>query len=885
MTSRSQRPSTPEHQRIESTRLRIEDWKKWGPYLAERSWGTVREDYSAQGDAWNDFPFEHARSRAYRWCEDGLAGICDREQRLCFGLALWNGNDPILKERLFGVTGPQGNHGEAVKECYFYLDNTPTHSYMRMLYKYPQAAFPYRQLIDENGRRGRDAPEFDLRDTRVFDQDRYWDVFIEYAKSAPDDILIRITLCNRGAASALLHVLGVLWFRNTWSWDDPEGDRPRLWSPSSQHIRAAHPTLGEMSLHSPQAAQLLFTENDSNLERLWGVANRSPYVKDALDEAIVRGRLDKANPAMTGTRAAAQHVVRVEGGGQAVLRMRLTAADLSEPLADFEPVFAMRAREADAFHATLHPASHTEDERRVQRQAFAGLLWSKQYYHYDIAKWIEGDPAGPTPPASRHSGRNHEWSHLHCSDILSMPDKWEYPWFAAWDLAFHCIALAPVDPVLAKRQLVLLLREWYMHPNGQIPAYEWEFSDVNPPVHAWAAWRVYKIDQKVSGLADREFLERVFLKLLLNFTWWVNRKDATGKNVFQGGFLGMDNIGVFDRSRPMPHGGTLEQSDGTSWMGMFCLNMLVIALELARSEPAYEDVATKFFEHFMYIADAMDHVGGDIELWSERDGFFYDVLKTPGRPAFKLRVRSMVGLIPLLAVETIEPHLLDELPRFARRMDWFLTHRPRMARLVSRWQVPGAGSRRLLALLRGHRMKRVLKRMLDPEEFLSEHGVRSLSKVHAHHPYELQLGDLAWSVAYDPGVSRVDLFGGNSNWRGPVWMPVNYLLIEALQKFHHYYSDDFRVECPTGSGKLLSLGEVADELARRMVSLFLRDASGRRAYLGPDDTRQSDPLWRDHVLFHEYFDGDTGLGLGASHQTGWTALVAKLLQSTRARGL
>ncbi|MBZ5707726.1 MGH1-like glycoside hydrolase domain-containing protein [Nannocystis pusilla] len=879
----------PERKRHAELRRHERRWDLFGPYLAERAWATVREDYSEDGDVWDYFPHDHARSRAYRWNEDGLLGICDDHQRLCFALALWNERDPILKERLFGVTGPQGNHGEDVKEVYFYLDSTPTHSYMRALYKYPQAAYPYERLLAESARRSRTEPEFELADAGVFDDDRYFDVFVEYAKVGPTDILIQITAHNRGPDPAPLHLLPTLWFRNTWAWVDD----PRV--PSLAPVRrrdhlpaivAEHDELGELVLVGDTRGDVIFTNNETNLERLYGAKNRVPYVKDAFHRHVV-GREGGVLGA-SGTKSAV-HCRAVVAPGQAwTLRLRLSqktaspqcpdepVVDLAAPFAGFDAVMAARRAEADVYYDDI-PATMTTDERQVFRQAIAGLMWSKQFYHYIVRDWLTGDPAQPPPPRRRASGRNTDWRHLFNRHVMSMPDTWEYPWYAAWDLAFHCIPLALVDPGFAKGQLDLLTREWFLHPNGAMPAYEWNFSDVNPPVFAWATWRVYKIEQRHEGRGDRAFLEGMFHKLLLHFTWWVNRKDSAGKNIFQGGFLGLDNIGVFDRSAGLPRGGVLEQSDATAWMGMFSLNMMTIALELARENPVYEKIASKFFEHFLSIADAMNNLGGEgIGLWDDQDEFFYDVLHLPDGRALRLRARSLVGLIPLLAVETVEPRLLEQMPGFRRRLEWFLAHRPDLARLVSRWYEPGAGERRLLALVRGSRMKRLLRRMLDPNEFLSDHGVRSLSKVHATQPYRLHIDDTTLSIGYEPGESRTGLFGGNSNWRGPVWFPINYLLIEALQKFHHYYSDDFRVECPTGSGNYMSIREIADELSRRLTSIFLPDARGRRPYAG-DDPRQHDPHWRDHLLFHEYFNGDTGQGLGASHQTGWTALVAKLL--------
>ena len=863
-------------------------WKRWGPYLSERAWATVREDYSPDGKAWTYFPHDHARSRAYRWNEDGLAGISDDRQRLCFALALWNEQDPILKERLFGVTGPEGNHGEDVKEYYYYLDSTPTHSYMKMLYKYPQRAFPYRDLVETNRARGKREPEYELIDTGIFAEDRYFDVVVEYAKAGPSDILARISATNRGPDPAPLHVLPTLWFRNTWSWGaEPQGTAQPIMERSVP--TAGSPTititgrrsLGHGALACDGEPELLFTANNTNVARLYGAPNPTPFCKDGINDAVVLGRAEAINHT-SGTKAAAHYQVMLAPGATTVVRLRLVAHDTplpALPFADFDAIFAQRLREADAFYSALQPRSLTDDEQLVQRQALAGMLWSKQYYAYDVTAWLRGDPAQPDPPDERLRGRNADWRHLATAEILSMPDTWEYPWFAAWDLAFHCIPLALVDAAFAKGQLLLLGREWYQHPNGQIPAYEWSFDDVNPPVLAWAAWRVYKIDEKQSGQCDLLFLERTFHKLMLSFTWWVNRKDPEGRNVFQGGFLGLDNIGVFDRSAPLPTGGHIEQSDGTSWMGMFCLNMLRIALELADDKPAYEDIASKFLEHFLYIAAAMNNIGDEgISLWDEADEFFYDVLHRRDGTNVSLKARSMVGLIPLFAVTTIEPDLLNRLPEFKRRLDWFLKHRPELAMLTSRWHEPGMGERRLLALLRGHRMKRVLRRMLDPAEFLSPYGVRGLSRYHAEHPYVFETDGADYTVEYQPAESDSGLFGGNSNWRGPVWFPVNYLIIESLQQFHHFYGDDFKVECPTGSGHYLTIAEIAAELSRRLCRIFTRDDQGRRAVFGGETIFQHDPHWRDYLVFSEYFHGDNGAGLGASHQTGWTGLVAKLLQ-------
>ncbi len=864
-------------------------WRHWGPYLSERAWGTVREDYSPDGCAWDYFTHDAARSRAYRWNEDGLAGISDDKGRLCFALALWNGHDPILKERLFGLTGPQGNHGEDVKEAYYYLDSTPTHSYMSMLYKYPQAAFPYQQLIEENARRGRQDPEFELIDTGIFAQDRYFDVFIAYAKADPEDILIRITAINRGPDAAILYLLPTLWFRNTWSWGLDES-RPLLKQAqvdvSLSTIEARHPLLGNYVLCCEAADDLFFTNNNTNFQRLFGVPNSVPYVKDAFHNYLIQGDHTAVNPEHTGTKAAALYTRTIAAGARIVLRLRLTAmtnvstSSISMPFEDFDAIFSTRKQEADRYYATIQPASLGEDQRHVQRLALAGMLWSKQFYHYIVDQWLKGDPAQPVPPPQRKYGRNHEWRHLYNERVMSMPDKWEYPWYAAWDLAFHCLPFALIDSDFAKSQLDLLMREWYMHPNGQLPAYEWAFGDVNPPVFAWAAWRVYKIDLEQTGDGDRMFLESAFHKLLLNFTWWVNRKDSEGKNVFQGGFLGLDNIGVFDRSAPLPTGGFIEQSDATSWMGMFCLNMMTIALELALTNAAYEDIALKFFEHFLAIAEAMNNIAEEgIQLWNKEDEFFYDVLHLPDDTYVPIKIRSLVGLIPLCAVETLEPRVLNALPRFKGHLEWFLTHRPDLMRLVvSHWQDPGSGERRLLSLVHGQRLRSLLKRMLDPAEFLSDFGIRSLSKYHAGHPYVLYFNGHAHTVSYEPAESRTALFGGNSNWRGPIWFPINYLLIEALQQFYYYYGHDFHVEYPSGSGQDLTLMEIADDLSHRLIRLFLCGDTGWRPFNGENDFLQCNPHWRNHILFHEFFHGDTGVGLGASHQTGWTSLVAMLIQ-------
>jgi len=907
------RIQTTEDRRLEETRTRKRYWKRWGPYLSERQWGTVREDYSANGTAWEFFPHDHARSRAYRWGEDGIGGISDRHQMMCFGLALWNGRDPILKERLFGLTGNQGNHGEDVKEYYFYLDSTPTHSYMRMLYKYPQAEFPYEYLVEENRRRGRNEPEFELLDTGVFAANRYFDVFVEYAKADVEDVLIKITAVNRGPEAATLHLLPQFWYRNTWSWGrDLRRPIARKGTcvPGSSCVELQHWQYGKRWLLCAGRPELLFTENETNNARLFSGTNRTPYVKDAFHEYVIHNNKGTVNPDHLGTKAAAYYPLPLGSGQSATLKLRLTDTEPLEGMdtgsgqvggvvspgepdrakdvpgtndfaEGFDRVFATRQEEANEFYASRIPKDLSDDAKAVMRQGFGGMLWSKQFYHYDVRIWLEGDPAGPPPPPERWKGRNKDWTQLYNEDVISMPDKWEYPWYAAWDLAFHCVPLALVDPDFAKDQLILLLREWYMHPNGQLPAYEWAFGDVNPPVHAWAAWRVYKIERRLRGVADRAFLEKVFHKLLLNFTWWVNRKDPDGANIFQGGFLGLDNIGVFDRSAPLPTGGQLEQSDGTSWMGMYCLNMLAIALELAKEDPAYEDVASKFFEHFVYIARAMNDIGsGGRSLWDDEDGFYYDVLKLPNGEEHSLKIRSMVGLIPLFAVETLEPEIVDRLPGFKRRMQWFIDNHADVPEHIEMTQRSARGVRRLLSLVNRKQLKRVLSRMLDETEFLSPYGVRALSRYHKDHPYEVRVNGNVSRVAYEPGESTTGIFGGNSNWRGPIWFPVNYLLVESLQKFHHYYGEDFKVECPTHSPEESDLWQVAGEISRRLIHIFLRDSSGRRAAVSGMEVFQSDPFWKDLILFHEYFHGDNGSGLGANHQTGWTGLIAKLIEQT-----
>lgn len=893
---------TAEERRLKEDRDRLAYWRRWGPYLSERQWGTVREDYSPTGEAWDYFPHEHARSRAYRWGEDGIAGISDSHQRFCFAIALWNGVDPILKERLFGLTGSEGNHGEDVKEYYFYLDNTPTHSYMKYLYKYPQKAFPYEQLVRENRLRDRSSLEYELIDTGVFDEDRYFDVLVEYAKNRADDILIRITITNRssdvGASHAMpLHILPTLWFRNTWSWGD-NSIKPvlKVFSENSHKsiIEANHPELGKRWLYcnnieTQQLIPLLFTENETNFKRLFGTKNTSDYVKDGINNYIVQGQQEAINPQRIGTKVSPHYQLSLNAGESQTVQLRLCDIFPEEGVelfgSQFDEIFQQRIEEADEFYNRIHPCQLSEERRNLQRQAFAGMLWNKQYYYYVVEQWLKGDPTQPPPPKGRDRARNSEWIHLYNDDVISMPDKWEYPWFAAWDLAFHLIPLATIDPDFAKKQLSRLTREWYMHPSGQIPAYEWAFSDVNPPVQAWAAWRIYQIEQKIYGKSDKDFLERVFQKLLLNFTWWVNRKDRQGRNVFEGGFLGLDNIGIFDRSAQLPTGGCLEQADATSWMGMYCLNMLTIALELAADRSAYEDIASKFFEHFLYIADAMNHIGNSVSLWDEEDGFYYDALNLPDGQRIPLKVRSLVGLIPLFAVTAIEPEILAKLPGFKKRLEWFIRNRYDLKRNVACMETPGVGAKRLLAICYAtphadgtpNKLRRILSKLLDEKEFLSPYGIRSLSKYHQEHPYTFPVNGSEYRVDYEPAESSSGLFGGNSNWRGPIWFPVNYLIIESLEKFYHYLGDDFKVECPTGSGNLMTLKEIAINISDRLCRIFLKDESGWRPFQGGTKKFKNDSHWRDLILFYEYFHADNGAGLGASHQTGWTGLVAELI--------
>lgn len=870
---------TAEKQRLIEDRDKVKNWRQWGPYLTERQWGTVREDYSSEGHAWQYISHDMARSKAYRWGEEGIAGISDDQQLLCFSVALWNKKDPIIKERFFGLTNPEGNHGEDVKELYYYLDSTPTHSYMRMLYKYPQAEYPYSQLVEESSKRTKQDPEYELLDTGIFADNRYFDVEVTYAKAEANELLIQITVTNRGPEKASIEIIPQLWFRNTWSWGY-DSYKPEIYLDDAGIMKATHRHLGSYYLCCDAKAEALFCENETNTWRLYQHFQEGTF-KDGINDYIIFNYPVAINKIHKGTKAAFRIDWILDAGKSKTVRLRLSPEFHAKPFHQFDAIVKARRQEADAFYQDLQKDTPDEENRMIQRQALGGMLWSKQFYYYDLDVWLRGDPGLPAPPHERKRGRNNDWNHHHSADIISMPDKWEYPWYAAWDLAFHAIPIALIDPEFAKNQLLLLTKEWYMHPNGQLPAYEWSFSDVNPPVHAWATWRVYRIDSKLQeGKRDRKFLEEIFHKLLLNFTWWVNKKDVNGNNIFQGGFLGMDNIGVFDRSSThLPTGGHIEQSDGTSWMAMFTLNMLRMSLELAKGNPTYQSLATKFFEHFLYIAGAMSNVNNEgINLWDEEDEFFYDVLHLPNNERIKLKVRSMVGLIPLFAVEVLDEDIFQKMPEFTARLDWFLQNRPDLANLISRWGDRGKNQRHLLSLLRGHRMKRLLKRMLDQNEFLSPYGVRALSRIHLNNPYVLRANGTEFSVRYQPGESDSYLFGGNSNWRGPVWFPVNYLIIESLYRFHNYYGDDFKIEHPTGSGQLLTLRQIANDLSNRMVALFKKDSEGNRPIYGNNALMQTDPHFQDNLLFHEYFDGDTGRGLGANHQTGWTGLVAKLIQ-------
>ncbi len=857
----------------ERQRLTENGWKKWGPYVSDRQWGTVREDYSDDGEAWSYTTHEMARSKAWRWGEEGIAGICDDQQILCFAIGLWNGKDPIIKERYFGLTNKEGNHGEDVKELYYYLDNTPTHSYMRMLYKYPQQAYPYQRLIDENRNRTKNDPEFELIDTGLFDYDRYFDVFVEYAKHSPDDILVKIIIENRGIENAFLHVLPTIWFRNTWVWDSSY--KPQLNGTSHGVVEIWHQQLGEYWLFCEDAQQLLFCNNETNNSKLYNSANSTPYCKDGINDYVVNGA-GTINTMPEGTKAAAHYTLNFGPGETKIVRLRLCGSGTAS-FDDFDSILDARKKEADDFYNELMNSDGTDEVSRVARQAFAGLLWSKQFYHYNVHQWLKGDPAEPTPPATRYNLRNKEWQTLNTKEILSMPDKWEYPWFAAWDLAFHCLPLCLVDMDLAKSQLLYLTKEWYMHPNGKLPAYEWEFNDLNPPVHALIAWEIYKKDKEANGgKGDVMFLEKIFHKLMLNFTWWVNREDQKGDNIFEGGFLGMDNIGVFDRNAPVPTGGYIEQSDGTSWMAMYSLNLLRIAYELAIDNKAYTDIAAKFYEHFLYIAGAMAGINTiEDNLWDEQDDFYYDRLHLPDDGTVPLKVRSLVGLIPLFVVEIFDNVTIEKMPAFHERMKWFSENRPDLADLVSHWNIKNSIDKNMISLMRGYRMKKTIQRLFDESEFFGDYGIRSVSKYHLDNPYSFYIGGKTYTVKYTPGESDSDMFGGNSNWRGPVWFPINYLIIHGLRKFYEYYGDEFKVECPTGSGRYMNLNEAADELGNRLTSIFLRNEhTGLRPVAGNCDKMQRDPYFNNYILFHEYFHGDTGKGLGASHQTGWTGLVA-----------
>ncbi len=884
---------TAEQKRLAEHHQRLANWRKWGPYISDRAWGTVREDYSENGDAWRYFTHDQARSRAYRWNEDGIGGISDRYQYLCFAPTFWNGQDSILKERFFGLTSVEGNHGEDVKEYYFYIDSTPTHSYMKMLYKYPQKAYPYQQLLDESLRRGSSQPEYELLHTGIFNENRYFDIEIAYAKVDPDDILITISAKNQGPDPAPLHLLPTLWFRNTWSWGYPQGPmndtptKPVLKIDSSSQtpcVEADHPATGHYYLYSQEEPQWLFTDNETNIEKLYGKANPTPYVKDAFHRFLIEGQQQAVNPQQTGTKAAAHFHRMVAPGETWTLHMRLSAKPQQDPFAHFEPLFHQRREEADQFYDAIHNPSLDKDQKCVQRQAFANLMWGKQFYYYDIEQWVDGDKNFIR--THRQNNRNKDWIHLVNFDILSVPEKWEYPWYASWDLAFHCIPLTLVDSDFAKRQLVLMTREWYMHPNGQTPAYEWSFSDTNPPVIAWAVSRVYEIDARTTGKPDRNFLEGLFHKLLLNFTWWVNRKDPMGNNVFEGGFLGVDNISLFNRSLPLPGGGRIDQSDGTAWVGFYCVLMIRMAIELAKEEPVYQDSATKFFEHFLRIANAMvNPERKGYSLWDEEDGFFYDILHLEGRGMIRLKIRSMVGLIPLLGVIVINNKVLQDMPIFKERVMWFLSQRPEYTTTTTCSLDPESNcecARHILSMLPYDHFLRVLSYLFDENEFLSPYGIRSVSKYHEQHPYVLSLENQQHVIRYEPGetIDRT-IAGGNSNWRGPIWFPINFLLIEALEKYHSYYGDSLKVAFPTGSNNLLTLQEIANELTDRLMSLFLKRPDGTRPLYPPDSPFNQDPNWQDLLLYNEYFNADTGMGLGASHQ-GWTTLVATMLQQSRA---
>lgn len=869
----------------ERTRLQLRNdnkgWKKWGPYLTERQWGTVREDYSKNGDAWNSITHDMARSKAYRWGEEGIGGISDNKQHICFAFAFWNHNDHILKERFFGLTGSESNHGEDVKEIYYYQDSTPTHSYQKMLYKYPQAAFPYSKLVEESKKRSRLEPEYELLDTGIFDNEAYFDISMEYAKADEQDLLIKVTVENHSEIDAPITVLPTVWFRNTWCWGyENYKHKPSLTGIGTSHIEINHQVVGRFKLYAEEADAFLFCDNETNFEKLYNSPNLSHYTKDGINDYIVDNKIEAVNPNHIGTKASVKYSQTIPGKGKKVFKLRFTNQTPENAFADFDAIFEQRQIEADEFYASLQKGIEDDNLKSIQRQSYAGMLWTKQWYYFNVFEWTKGDPAMPKPDPERKKGRNNAWKHLYAANILSMPDKWEYPWFAAWDLAFHTLPLARLDPDFAKRQLSVILREYYMHPNGQIPAYEWSFSDVNPPVHAWATWKVYEIDKEMNGgVGDTVFLERIFHKLLLNFTWWVNLKDEGGNNIFGGGFLGMDNIGVFDRSADLPTGGHLEQADGTGWMAMYSLNMLRIACEIAIKNPVYQDMASKFFEHYLHIAGAMQAIGGDkLNLWDEDDQFYYDMLHKPNGDAELLKVRSMVGLIPLFAVEVLTPELLEQLPDFKRRVEWVLNNRPDLASLVSSWDNPGSGETRLLAILRGHRMKMIMKRMFDETEFLSDYGIRSLSKYHKEHPYQFNYDGGTVRVDYTPAEATGDMFGGNSNWRGPIWFPMNYLILDSLEKFSSYYGPDYEVEYPTNSGKMMNIKEAAEEVSKRLLALFVPDSNQKIPMYGEYDTFQKNPNFNQNHLFFEYFDGDTGKGLGANHQTGWTGLISEIIR-------
>jgi hypothetical protein len=863
----------------EQSRLNDKAWKKWGTYVSCRQWGTVREDYSATGEAWTSSTHDMARSKAYRWGEEAIAGYCDEQQILCLAPVFWNEKDTLLKEIFYGLSNKEGNHGEDVKEMYYYLDGSPTHSYMKMLYKYPQKPYPYADLLNENIRRTRKDPEYEIMDTGIFDADEYFDVFVEYAKVDQEDILLRVTAYNRGPASAPLHIMPTCWFRNTWSWGiDPY--KPHMRYNGEESLQIEHRDLGNFKLYAQSPDDWLFCENETNSRRLYRFDDHNPYCKDGINDHLVMG-LPTVNPALAGTKACASSSFVIEPGASVTVKVRLSKKDLAAPFSDYDQWFDARKAETDAFYQAIQKDIIDEDKKLIHRQALAGMVWNKQFYYYDVQHWLDGDPAQPSPPPARKKGRNSEWKHLKAFNIISMPDNWEYPWFAAWDLAFHAVTFTAIDPAFAKRQMVMLTREWFIHPSGKLPAYEWNFSDTNPPVHAWATWRIYQLEAKQNdGKGDRFFLETVFHKLLINFTWWVNRKDAEGNNIFEGGFLGLDNIGVFDRDAGLPSGELVEQADGTAWMAMYCLNMLRIALELCKTNKTYVEMANKFFDHFLYIAAALDSLGDqNIGLWDEQDQFFYDQVRAPDGTSRRLKIRSLVGMIPLLAVEILDDKLLKDQPEFQNRMNWFLENRPDLAALVSRFNEKGDNEKRLLGLVRAHRMKAVLQYLLDEAEFLSPYGIRSLSKYHLNHPYQFPVDGQTLEVKYLPAESDSSLFGGNSNWRGPIWMPVNGLLIEALQRYYYYYGDSFTLEYPTGSGNFMNLNQVADALCNRLLGLFLKDDKGRRVVFGDNEKMQTDPYFKDYVLFHEYFNGDTGKGLGASHQTGWTGLIARVIQN------